>query len=213
MSTPPTTVILARHAVTADTGQVLYGRSPGQHLSEEGTRQAKDLARLLSPLRLSAIYASPLERTTETAQVVATERGLTVREVPDLQEADYGEWTGRRLEELRDSEVWRAVVEEPSTVHFPGGESIGGMQARAVRAVGRLVERHEGETVLVVSHADVIKAVLAHFMGLPLDRFQRLVVSPASVSILAFFEGRAWVLRLNERGGLDDLIQEREGDD
>lgn len=178
------TIVLVRHATTAATGKRLGGWTPGVHLDEAGRGQAERTAALLSGLELAAVYASPLERTQETARIVAQPHGLPVQTRRDIGEVDYGEWTDEPLEQLRGRPLWPVIQHTPSRVRFPGGESIRGMQSRAVEAVEFLAAEHTGRTVVAVSHADVIKAVLAHFLGMPLDTFQRLHVAPASVSML-----------------------------
>jgi probable phosphomutase (TIGR03848 family) len=199
-------LLLARHAVTAHTGRRLSGWTPGVHLTDEGREQARALARRLEPVAVHAIYSSPLERCLETAGIVAAARGLRVRELPEVGEVRYGDWTGRELGELATEALWRTVQLHPSGVRFPGGESLLEVQARAVAAVERLREgaEHAGQSVLVTSHADVIKAVAAHYLGLHLDQFQRLAVGPASLTAFAFGPVPR-LLRLNEAGDLADL--------
>jgi broad specificity phosphatase PhoE len=125
--------------------------------------------------------------------------------VDDRWSADYGEWTGRKLDELRQSDLWKAVQVAPSAVRFPGGESIREMQARAVGAIEEVVAAHPGELVVVVSHADPIKALVAHFTGVHLDLFQRLFVSPASCTVLLFHRAGAALVKLNDTGSLEEL--------
>jgi probable phosphomutase (TIGR03848 family) len=197
-------LLLARHAITAQTGSRLSGWTPGLHLTDKGREQAWALARRLEPVTIHAIYSSPLERCMETAEVVAEARGLAVRQLPELGEVRYGDWTGRQLEELAGEDLWRTVQRHPSGARFPGGESLLEMQTRAVAAIERLRAEHTGQTVLVASHADVIKAVAAHYTGLHLDQFQRLVVGPASLTALAFGQVPQLV-RLNESGDNADL--------
>jgi probable phosphomutase (TIGR03848 family) len=189
-----TTLVLLRHATTRTTGKRLGGRKPGFHLDAGGRLQAEAAARRLASLPISAVYSSPLERTRETAAPVARAHGLRVRIERGILEVDYGDWTDRPLAELRRRALWRTIQQAPSRVTFPGGESIRGAQQRAVEATERIAAVHPGETVVVVSHADVIKAVIAHHLGLGLDLFQRLVVSPASSSVLVLPEGAAPVL-------------------
>lgn len=183
------TIVLVRHATTAATGKRLGGWTPGVHLDEAGRGQAGRTARMLAGLPITAVYASPLERTQETAKIVAKPHGLRVRTRRDIGEVDYGDWTDKPLGQLRRRSLWPVIQHTPSRVTFPGGESMRGMQSRAVEAVESLAAEHTGETVVAVSHADVIKAVLAHFLGMPLDTFQRLLVSPASASVLHLAEG------------------------
>ncbi|HKE98799.1 MAG TPA: MSMEG_4193 family putative phosphomutase [Actinomycetes bacterium] len=198
-------LLLLRHAATELTGVRLSGWTPGISLNDEGRAQARALARRLEPVRIDALYSSPLERCVETAEEVAGARGLQVRVLADLGEVRYGDWTGRELKELAKEQLWRVVQLHPSQARFPGGESLYEMQVRAVAAVERLRADHRGQTVAVASHADVIKAVTAHYLGLHLDQFQRLVVGPASLTAIAF-QPIPHLLRLNETGDETDLI-------
>jgi probable phosphomutase (TIGR03848 family) len=189
-----TTLVLLRHATTPATGKRLGGRKPGVHLDAAGRLQAEAAARRLARLPVSAVYASPLERTRETAAPVARAHGLSARIERGILEVDYGDWTDRSLASLRRLALWRTVQQAPSRVTFPGGESIRAAQQRAVEATERIAAAHPGGTVVLVSHADVIKAVLAHHLGLGLDLFQRLVISPASSSVLVLPDGAAPVV-------------------
>jgi probable phosphomutase (TIGR03848 family) len=197
-------LLLLRHAVTEHTGAVLSGWTPGLHLSERGREQAEALAGRLEPVPLDAVYASPLERCQETAAVVAGAKGLKLETLEDVGEVRYGDWTGRTLKELGREPLWKVVQATPSAARFPGGESIFEMQARAVLAVEGLREAHPGQTVAVCSHADVNKALTCHYLGMHLDLFQRVVVSPASVTAIAFGPV-PYLVRLNDTGGNADL--------
>jgi probable phosphoglycerate mutase len=189
-----TTIVLLRHATTAATGRRLGGRKPGVHLDAPGRAQAVAAARRLAALPVSAVYASPLERTRETAAAVARTHGLRVRIERGILEVDYGDWTDRPLAQLRRLTLWRTVLQAPSRMTFPGGESIRSAQQRAVEATERIAAAHPGETVVLVSHADVIKAVVAHHLGMGLDLFQRIVISPASSSVIVLPVGAPPVL-------------------
>jgi probable phosphomutase (TIGR03848 family) len=197
-------LLLLRHAVTEHTGAVLSGWMPGLHLSEEGRRQADGLAGRLGPVPLDAVYASPLERCQETAAVVAEAKGLKVQTLEDVIEVGYGDWTGRTLKELAKEPLWKVVQATPSAARFPDGESIFEMQSRAVLAIERLRQAHPEQTVAVCSHADVIKAITCHYLGMHLDLVQRVVVSPASVTAIAFGPV-PYLVRLNDTGGNADL--------
>jgi probable phosphomutase (TIGR03848 family) len=151
-----------------------------------------------------AIYASPLERCQETAAVLADARGLKVETLEDIGEVRYGDWTGRELKELAKQPLWKTVQATPSAARFPDGESIFEMQARAVLAIERLREAHPRQTIAVCSHADVIKALTCHYLGMHLDLFQRVAVSPASVTAFAFGPV-PYLVRLNDTGGNGDL--------
>ncbi len=200
----PTLVLCVRHGRTATTGQVLPGRAPGLHLSDEGRRQAEHVAVRIAALpRVDAVYASPLERTRETAAPIARATGLRVRTAKGLLECDFGEWTGRRLDELRRLDAWQAVQHAPSTFRFPGGESFAEMQTRMWTQLLTLAAAHPGGTVVATSHADPIKAAVAVAAGIHLDLFQRTSISPCSVTALLLGSGTPHVLCTNSAG--DDL--------
>ena len=202
---PVTRLVLARHAVTAQTGPLLSGRLPGIDLSDEGRGQADALAERLAALPVDAVYASPIERTTQTAAAVASRHGLEVRALDGVLEADYGEWTGQKLADLAKTDLWKVVQRAPSARQLPGGESLAAMQARMVAALDGVVAAHPGELVVVVSHADPIKAAIAHYTGVHLDLFQRIVVSPASATAFVFSEHGVALLKCNDTGTLDEL--------
>ena len=204
----PTTILLVRHGVTATTGKVLPGRAPGLHLSERGREQAKRAADRLGELSTtpSALYASPLERTRETAAPIARTLGLRVRIDRGLLECDFGEWTGKTLSSLRKKPEWRAVQHAPSTFRFPQGESFTQMQLRIWTTLERLSQVHRGETIVVVSHADPIKAAVTYAQGVPLDLFQRTVISTCSISAVLLTDSTPIVLSVNNTGSLKELI-------
>ena len=204
-STPATRLVLARHAVTPQTGPMLTGRAGGVDLSEKGREQAAALGARLADLPIAVVYASPIERTMQTAAAVAAHHDLPVEALPGVIEADYGEWTGGTISELAKTDLWRTVQRAPSRARFPNGESMTEMQARMVGALEELVARHPGETVVVVSHADPIKAAIAHFTGMHLDQFQRIVVSPASVTVFDLSPHGAAMLKCNDTGSLEEL--------
>lgn len=206
-ATGPCTVVLVRHGVTPTTGKVLPGRAPGLHLSDRGREQAAAAAERVAtlPRRPTAVYASPLERAQETAAPIARALSLRVRTSQGLIECDFGEWTGRRLAVLARRRDWRHVLGAPSTWRFPGGESFAELQARAWGTVVGLADRHRGETIVAVSHADVIKAVVATALGVPLDLFQRTVISTASISVVALGASPV-VLCVNHTGDVAELV-------
>jgi probable phosphoglycerate mutase len=201
----PTLVLFVRHGTTPTTGATLPGRAKGLHLADAGTAQAEAVAQRLAPLagRVEAVHTSPLERTRETARPIARALGLRPRTHRGLLECDFGDWTGARLADLRKRPEWATVQRSPSTFRFPGGESFAEMQARMTGAVAGLVAAHPGGTVVAVSHADPIKAAMAQAAGTPLDLFQRLVVSPCSVSAVLYGAEGPVVLCANSTG--DDL--------
>lgn len=202
-------LFLIRHALTAATGQVLTGWLPGFSLSDEGTKQVTSLVERMRPVHLDAVYSSPLERTVETARPIASSKGLRVRTRDGLGEVRYGSWEGKRLRVLAKTKLWRSVMARPSDVRFPGGETIRETQARAVDTIEEIRTEHPRGAVATVSHADVIRLVVAHYAGIHLDLFQRLALAPASVSVLYIGDTRTAVLKLNETGGLEGLTQPR----
>lgn len=206
-TTSVTTVLLVRHGATTTTGSILPGRAPGLHLSERGRAQAQRAAESIASLRAApvALYVSPLERTRETAAPLARALGLKARVSRGLLECDFGDWTGRTLASLRRRSEWRTVQHAPSAFRFPNGESFAEMQRRIWTTIEALAARHRGETILCVSHADPIKAAVTYAQGVPLDLFQRTVISPGSISALAFGGGAPMVLCVNHTGSLGEL--------
>ncbi|HEY4609937.1 MAG TPA: MSMEG_4193 family putative phosphomutase [Ilumatobacteraceae bacterium] len=201
---PPssTLFLLVRHGLTPTTGKVLPGRAPGLHLADTGQSQANAAAERIAELKtVDAVYASPLERARETAAPIAKAKGLKVQIDKGLLECDFGEWTGAELKKLMKLPEWGTVIRAPSTFRFPGGESFIEMQLRIVSAIDRLREAHKGGVVVCVSHADPIKAAVAHAMGTHIDLFQRIVISPCSVTAIAYSPGGPVVLTVNSTGG------------
>jgi probable phosphoglycerate mutase len=199
-----TLVLLVRHGQTPTTGSTLPGRAKGLHLAEAGLAQAQAAAERIGALKkVDAVYASPLERTRETAKPIAAATGNRVRIVRGLLECDFGEWTGGDLAELRKKPEWQTVQRYPSGFRFPGGESFVEMQQRMVSTIDELAADHRGGVIVCVSHADPIKAAMAHALGTHLDLFQRIVVSPCSISALLVSPGGPVVLAVNSTG--DDL--------
>ncbi len=200
----PTLVLFVRHGQTPTTGASLPGRAPNLHLAEKGVAQAEAAAARIGALKsVAAVYASPMERTQETAAPIARARKLRVRKAAGLIECDFGRWTGKKLADLRKLPEWKTVQRYPSGFRFPGGESFSEMQSRAVDATHDLVAAHRGETIVAVSHADVIKAVVAAATGTHLDLFQRIVVSPCSITGILYSAEGPIVLTVNSTG--DDL--------
>lgn len=203
----PTLVLLVRHGQTPTTGTTLPGRAPGLHLADTGQDQAAAVAQRIAVLpAVSAVYASPLERTRETAAPIARALGLRTRTERGLLECDFGSWTGQSLARLRKKPEWSRVQRYPSGFRFPDGESFVEMQARITGALAALCARHPGETIVAVSHADPIKAALADALGTHLDLFQRIVVSPCSVSAILYTDGGPVVLASNSTGDLRSLV-------
>lgn len=204
----PTLILLVRHGQTPTTGVDLYGRKPGIHLSEVGLSQAEKVAEQISEMnqrRIAAIYSSPLERTRETAIPISKRVGIPVKQNRGLIELDVGDWTGRKLSQLRKLKAWSTVQRYPSGFRFPNGESFVEMQTRVSQTVDRLVANHRGKTVIAVSHADPIRALIAHAMGTHLDLFQRIVVSPCSVTAILYTPSGPVVLAVNNTGDLKSL--------
>lgn len=202
-----TTVVLVRHGRTAaNASGILAGRAPGVHLDDHGVTQAERTARRLADLPLRAVVSSPLERTVSTAEAIVLEQGLKGRDLVLQEDAafvecDYGSWTGRSLKELSKESVWKQVQGHPSSVTFPSGESMMEMQLRAVRGIRQWNEIIGPDAIYaVVSHGDVIKAILADALGMHLDHFQRLSVDPCSVSIIEYAPLRPFVSRTNDNG-------------
>jgi probable phosphoglycerate mutase len=199
-----TLVLLVRHGQTPTTGSTLPGRAKGLHLAEKGQAQAEAVAARIGALtNVDAVYASPLERTRETAAPIGRAVGQRVRVDKGLLECEFGEWTGRKLSELNKLPEWQTVQRYPSGFRFPGGESFSEMQQRMVATLDRLGAAHRGKAVVLVSHADPIKAAVAHALGTHLDLFQRIVVSPCSVTAILQTPTGPVVLAVNSTG--DDL--------
>lgn len=201
-------MLLVRHGTTPTTGKMLPGRAPGLHLGEKGRAQAALVAQRIGAMekRPTAIYASPLERTRETAAPIASALGLRVRTAHGLIEADVGDWTEKSLSRLYKTKEWPTVQRWPSGFRFPGGESFAEMSVRSMDAVLDLVAAHPGTTIVAVSHADPIKAIVAAAAGIPLDLMQRLVISPCSISALLFTSGGPAVLCMNSTANLGELV-------
>ena len=196
-----TTILLIRHAAHDRVHDTLVGRTPGVCLGEAGRAQAARLAERLAGSGLAAVYASPLRRARETAAPIAARLGLSALPAPDMAEIDFGEWTGRRFDALDADPLWRLWNRARGAARPPGGESMAEAQGRALGWIAAARERHADAAVAVVSHCDVIRAVLLQALGLPLDAIHRIEVSPASISRLAAWAGGARVLSLNEPAG------------
>jgi len=199
----PTTIAFVRHGQTPTTGKVLPGRAKGLHLSEQGQAQARAAAdRLGAYAKVTALYASPLERTRETAAPIAKALALPVRVERGLLECDFGSWTGQDLKDLYKLPEWQQVQRTPSQFRFPEGESFLEMAARTSDAVRRIVAAHPGDVIVCVSHADPIKVIVADAMGSHLDHFQRFGVSPCSITVIAYAESGPNVLCVNSTDSL-----------
>jgi probable phosphomutase (TIGR03848 family) len=208
-----TTVLLVRHGLTATTGQLLTGWTPGVELDERGRAQAKALGERLAPVPLAAIVSSPLDRCRQTVEeIIAVRAGQPA--VPVIEdrvgECKYGDWTGKPLKELEKDPLWPVVQAHPSAVRFPGpeGETMLDMQHRAVSAVREWnAKLGKDATYLICSHGDVIKAIVADSLGLHLDQCQRVVADPCSLTVIRYTPLRPFLLRLNDTGGgVEDLL-------
>jgi probable phosphomutase (TIGR03848 family) len=197
-----TTLFLIRHGLTAVTGSRLYGRTEGIHLDERGRRQAAALVERLDRVRLSALYTSPLERCVETLEPLAAAKGLEIRRSDALIEMDAGDWTGRTLPSLRRTRLWGTVQRNPSRFHFPAGESFVEAEARILDEIERIVTRHPRGRVVVGTHGDLVRMLISHYTGAHLDQFQRVMVEPASVSVIHLGDGVPRILLVNDTGSL-----------
>jgi probable phosphoglycerate mutase len=195
----PTTVLFIRHGENDWTeSHKLAGRTLGVHLNKHGQKQAEALGKRLADTKLDAIYASPLERTMETAEAIAQHHTLKVKKRPGILEVDYGDWTGKAIAKLSKKTSWQTIQFYPSGAGFPGGETMYAMQTRFVQEINKLVAIHPGQTIALVGHADLIKSAVAHYLGVHLDLFQRIVISPASITAISFTPMGPRVLVVND---------------
>ena len=192
-----TTFFMVRHAVTAHTGKKLSGWMEGVPLTEQGRAQAESVADRLADVPLKAVYASPIDRTRETAVAIAKRHGLKVHLTRGIGEVEYGKWTDRSLRTLARTKLWTKVQHWPSAARFPDGESIRKVQTRAITEIERIAGEHPKQAVCCVSHGDVIKLVLAHYLGVHIDLYQRIVIAPASISTFGLGEDGPVILSLN----------------
>jgi probable phosphomutase (TIGR03848 family) len=196
-----TTFLLIRHGLCDPVGKAIAGRTLGVHLNVPGRAQAEALAARLSSLPISAIYSSPLERALETAEPLARRLHLRVSSLAGLNEVDFGDWTGLTLAALAEITEWREFNTRRSTTRIPNGEIISEVVARVSEELDRLRRQHESELVAVVSHGDVLRGLLSHVLGMPLDLLHRLEVEPASVSALSYAGGAPRLLLMNSTEG------------
>lgn len=202
-----TKFLLIRHATTDAVGKSLSGRMPGVHLNEGGKVQAQQLAEYLKYTNINAVYSSPLERAMETALPIASTHNLSCMMEESFLELDFGNWTDKKFDELAHDPAFRKFNTFRSGTRIPGGEMMQEAQTRMVRGLEELAFKHPGETVAVVSHSDMIKSIIAFYAGIHLDMFQRIEISPASVSILELYDDFARVLLLNYTGDLHNIPQ------
>ena len=199
-----TTLIMIRHGHTDWINKKLAGWLPDVHLNDLGKKQAGELPQRLAALDITAIYSSPLERAVETAQPLAKARGLRIRRVADLGEVNFGDWKGQTLKVLSGKKEWRIVQAAPSAFQFPNGESFRGTQSRAVGAIEKISAGRAKDTIVAFSHGDVIKLIVAYYSGIALDNFQRIAISPASISVIELGPFGARLGRLNDTGPLQN---------
>jgi broad specificity phosphatase PhoE len=197
-----TTLLLARHAETDAVGTRITGLLPGWHLNPKGCLQAESLARRLSRVQLAAIYTSPLERTVETAEIIAKQSALPILRSPELRELDYGDWSGAAIADLDGCDEWRRFNACRGTARPVGGESMLELQMRVAREMELIRKRHPEQIVLAVSHAEPIRAWITHLLGMPLDFMLRLEIAPASVTAVQLSHWAPKILCINETGEL-----------
>jgi broad specificity phosphatase PhoE len=197
-----TTFLLARHAAHDWLGRGFAGRQPDVHLNAQGRQQAQELVQRLASLPLDAIYCSPQPRTHETAQPLAQARGMAIQTEAAFDEVDLGDWQGRTFAEVRDQPEWKHWCERRGSAQPPGGEPFAGVAQRGVEGLQRLTHAHPDQHVLVVSHGDPLKAMIASHLGLSLDKLEQFDIAPASISILALGEGWSRLHLLNAQGPL-----------
>lgn len=183
--------LLVRHGVTAETGKILTGRLPGVALSDRGRLDARVVADRFADAKIAAVYSSPIRRCRETARILGEPHDLTPLTDRRFIEADYGRWSGRPLKDLTKLKAWQGLMNAPARFRFPEGETLNEVQDRAVAAMEELATTHGDEQVVVVSHADVIRSLLCHYIGTPLDLVHRLHVGPTSLSIIELLPGGA----------------------
>ena len=196
-----TVFYLVRHGVTSHTGHKLSGWMPDIHLTDAGRRQAEAAAESLSKAPFKAVYASPITRCAETARIIASRHRLRVRTRDDLGEVEYGSWTNKSLKVVARTKLWSKVQRWPAGARFPEGESFVEVQTRAVEAIEDLRTKHRKDQICVVSHGDVIRLLAAHYMGIHLDLFQRIVVSPGSITVLSVGDSGPGMFALNAPPG------------
>jgi probable phosphoglycerate mutase len=206
-------LLLIRHGENefVKTGK-LAGRIPGVNLNERGHKQAQALAEALTQVPIKAVYSSPLERAMQTAEPIATSHKLHIIQEPDLMDTNVGRWEGKSVKVLRLTKVWKIVQQSPSRFRFPDGESFIEAQTRLTGVLERIIETHKkpSDIVAVVFHADPIKLVISHFLGMPLDHFQRLSCDTGSISAIHVNEMGANLIKLNQRPPFD-FLQRQDG--
>ncbi|MGB3904114.1 MAG: histidine phosphatase family protein [Anaerolineae bacterium] len=203
-------LLLIRHALNDWVGKRVAGWTPGISLNDEGRKQAARLAEWLEPVHLEAIYASPLERTVETAEPIAKSHGLDVQLRDLLGETRYGDLNGKAIEDVMKTDLWEKFRACPSRTRFPGAETIYEVQVRVVGELEEILQDHPKGNIAVVTHADPVRVAVAHYIGLPLDLLGRIWVSPASVTILRFDEWGQRLTHLSHTGSLEFLKERKD---
>ena len=198
-----TTLFLIRHGLTAVTGSRLYGRTPGIELDERGRRQAAALVERFRGVRLTALYSSPLERCVGTIEPLAAAQRVDVRVSDALVEMDIGDWTGRTINSVRRTKLWKVVQRSPSRFRFPNGESFVDAEARVLDEIERIRARHPRGRVAIGTHGDLVRMLVSHYTGAHLDEFQRVASDPASVSVVHLGDSVPRVLLVNDTGSLE----------
>jgi probable phosphomutase (TIGR03848 family) len=199
------TLLLIRHGENDFVGRRLAGHLPGVHLNARGIHQAEAIAAMLRQEPVIAIYASPLDRTMETAEPLARDLYLPITPDSGLAEVNFGDWQGKAISYLKRLKLWKAVQKTPSQVRFPNGESFSEAQARVVAALEAINAAHgEKERVACFSHSDIIRLAVAHYLDMPLDSFQRLTINPASITRLHLYNGSVVLLQVNQTAHSDD---------
>jgi probable phosphomutase (TIGR03848 family) len=197
-----TKFLLIRHATTDAVGKRLSGRLPGVSLNDAGRQQAQHLAGRLADVHISAVYSSPLERAVETAQPFAATHQLSCTTTDDFLEIDFGKWTNSTFQEIENDPQFKLFNTFRSGTRIRGGETMLEAQTRIINGLEKLCAKHHNQTVAVVSHADLIKSAIMYYTGIHLDMFQRIEISPASVSILEIYDETARVTLINDTGSL-----------
>ena len=207
----PTYLFLIRHGENEWTERgALAGRTPSVSLNEKGKEQAQQVAERLKDQPITAVYSSPLLRCLETARPLAAALNLPVSVEPGILEVDYGEWRGGELKELGKRPEWRLVQVYPGGFRFPGGETLREVQNRVITTLERIRTEHAGEVLAVYAHGDVLRTSMAYYLGMPLDLFQRIQISTASISLVAFHRFGPSILAMNDSGGFPVIKLEKE---
>lgn len=193
-------ILLIRHALTDSIGKRISGRTPGISLNDEGRKQVVHLVESLNRLHIDILFSSPLERAIETASPIGESHGIKYIVSDEFTEIDYGAWTNLTIEEIKNAPTFRVYNSFRSITQIPGGEFPLDAQNRMLAAIGKLRRQYSGETVAIVTHADLIKSAIAFYLGMPLDMMHRIEISPASVSVIRIDDEYIQVMHLNHTG-------------